>query len=62
MKTILRRFKEPSTWAGLGVIAGAVLPVVGVPVATVAAIVSALGGVAVIVRDPGSPKDNDADR
>lgn len=52
MKAILRRLREPSTWAGLGVIAGAVLPLVGVPVATVTAVVSALGGVAVIVRDP----------
>lgn len=55
MNYLRRRLKEPSTWAGLAAIAGALLPIVGVPVATVAAIASALGGVAVIVRDPGTP-------
>ncbi len=55
MHYLLRRLREPSTWAGLAAIAAALLPVVGVPVATVAAVASALGGVAVIVRDPGQP-------
>lgn len=56
MKYALRRFKEASTWAGLAAIAAAVLPVVGVPAALATAIVSALGGVAVLVRDPGTPQ------
>lgn len=55
MKYLRQRLREPSTWAGIAAICGALLPIVGVPVATVAAIASALGGVAVIVRDPGTP-------
>lgn len=50
-----RPLKEPSTWAGLAAIAGALLPVIGVPLAVTTGIVGALGGVAVVVRDPGTP-------
>lgn len=56
MKYFLARFKEPSTWAGLAAIAAAVMPVFGVPLVTIAAVTGALGGVAAVVRDPGSTK------
>lgn len=55
MNYLLRRLREPSTWAGVAIVAGAVLPVLGVAMGTTTAVVTALGGVAMLVKDPGTP-------
>ncbi len=54
MSYFFRRLKEPSTWAGIATIVAVLLPPLGVAAATTAAVVTALGGVAVLVKDPGT--------
>lgn len=51
MKNILNNSKRnwKTTIVGVGIIVGAILPIVGVPVATVTAIVTALGGLGLIL-------------
>lgn len=52
MNYFVRRLKEPSSWGGFAVIAGAVLPLLGVSTEVTTGIVIALGGVAAFVKDP----------
>jgi Na+-translocating ferredoxin:NAD+ oxidoreductase RnfE subunit len=51
MNYIKRRLKEPSTYAGLAVLVSALCPLFGVAAATTTAIATALGGVAVLVKE-----------
>lgn len=55
LKALSARLKEPSTYAGAGIVATSLLPLVGVPLVIAAKIAAALGGVAMIVKDPGAP-------
>lgn len=45
------RFKEPSTWAGIGVLLAAIAPVAGPAAPILAALSGAAGGVAMILRE-----------
>ncbi len=51
MKAVLKRLREPSTYAGLAAIFAALAPLLGLSHEATAAGVSVLGGVAVIVRE-----------
>lgn len=55
MNYLKRRIREPSTWAGLAAIAGALLPPLGVAAATVSTVVATLGGVAIFVNEQSQP-------
>ena len=48
----LRRLKEPSTWAGIGLILSAIAPVLPLVYATpVGALIGICGGIAYILRE-----------
>lgn len=53
-----KKINWKTTLAGIGVILSALLPVVGIPIATATAIATALGGVGLILAKDG---DNNED-
>lgn len=51
---VLKKLRQPSTWAGLAAIYAALAPLFGVEAAAVHAGAAALGGVAVLVNEAGA--------
>lgn len=45
---MIKILKQKTTWAGISIVATAVLPLLGVPTEIVAGILTAIGGLAVI--------------
>lgn len=56
-RAVKNRIKEPSTWAGAAIIADVVGSGFGLPQGSVAAIVAALGGLAVVLPEQ-KPQDD----
>lgn len=56
------RLKEPSTWAGIGVILGALAPVSGPAAPVVAALAGVAGGVAMVLREDQKTPDGEVER
>ena len=55
MKYLVKRLREPSTYAGLATLSGIVLPLLGVSAAVTSLVASTLAGIATVVKDPGQP-------
>jgi hypothetical protein len=57
MANIVNRFKEPSSWAGIGILLSVVAPYIGIPVDGIDAIISAgaafCGAAAFFVEEGG---------
>ena len=58
MANIVNRFKEPSSWAGIGILLSVVAPYIGIPIEGINAIMSAgaavCGAAAFFVKESGS--------
>lgn len=58
MAVFVKRFKEPSSWAGIGILLGVVAPYVGIPIEGINAIMSAgaavCGAAAFFIKESGS--------
>lgn len=56
MKALKKRLKEPSTWAGLGIVLGAIAPISGPAAPILGALAAAAGGVAIMMGEKGQAK------